>query len=262
MKSLLPLALFAWLANPLTACAQPAALEVQRPELVATYPHDAMAFTQGLFIHDGQLFESTGEVGDSNLRRVDLETGNVLQQVNINPPIFGEGSTQLGDEIFMLSWVSEAGFVFDASSFELIRQFSYPGEGWGLTTDGNRLILSDGSPQLRFLDPATGEQTGTLDVTLNGRPVRRINELEWVDGENGGEVWANIWQTRSIVRIDAETGNVLGMIDLTALIPTDLQDPRDAVANGIAVNRETGQLYITGKLWPVLYEIRLPAEDE
>ena len=258
MKSLLPLALLAWLATPLIACAQPTAPQIQRPEIVATYPHDAMAFTQGLFIHDGQLFESTGQVGESSLRRVDLITGGVLQQVNINPPIFGEGSTRIGDEIFMLSWVSGAGFVFDAATFELIRQFSYPGEGWGLTSDGSRLILSDGSPQLRFLDPISHEQTGTLDVTLNGRPVRRINELEWVDGE----IWANIWQTGSIIRIDPQTGIVTGLIDLTALIPAGLDDPRDAVANGIAVNHETGQIYVTGKLWPVLYEIRLPATGE
>lgn len=258
MKPLLPLALLAWLSTPLIACAQPASPQLLLPEIVATYPHDAAAFTQGLFIHDGTLFESTGQVGESNLRRVDLETGGVLQQVNINPPIFGEGSTRIGDEIFMLSWVSEAGFVFDASTFELLDQFTYPGEGWGLTTDGTHLILSDGSPQLRFLDPETREQTGTLDVKLNGRLVRRINELEWVDGE----IWANIWQTSTIVRIDPQTGNVTGLIDLTALIPTNLDDPRDAVANGIAWNNETGQIYVTGKLWPVLYEIRLPANGE
>jgi glutamine cyclotransferase len=258
MNPLLPLALLAWLATPLIACAQPASPAVQQPEIVASHPHDATAFTQGLFIHDGALFESTGQIGDSSLRRVDLESGNVLQQVNINPPIFGEGSTRIGDKIYMLSWVSGAGMVFDAASFELVDQFSYPGEGWGLTTDGRRLILSDGSPQLRFLDPETMEMTGTLDVTLNGRPVRRINELEWIDDE----IWANIWQTNSIVRIDPQTGMVTGLVDLTALIPAALTDPRDAVANGIAVNHATGQIYITGKLWPVLYEIRLPASGD
>ena len=158
----------------------------------------------------------------------------------------------------MLSWLSQTGMVFDADSFELIDQFSYAGEGWGLTTDGTRLILSDGSPQLRFLDPETMELTGTLDVTLNGRPVRRINELEWV----GTEIWANIWQTSSIVRIDPQTGIVTGLVDLTGLLPAGLADPRDAVANGIAWNRETGQIYVTGKLWPVLYEIRLPDSAE
>lgn len=258
MKPLIPLSLLAWLAMPLIACAQPATLSTSQPQIVATYPHDSAAFTQGLFVHDGALFESTGQVGQSSLRRVELTSGAVVQQVNINPPIFGEGSTQIGDAIYMVSWVSEAGLVFDPESFELIDQFSYPGEGWGLTTDGDRLILSDGSPQLRFLDPQTRELTSTLDVTLNGRPVRRINELEWVNGE----IWANIWQTSSIVRIDPETGNVIGLIDLSALIPEGLDDPRDAVANGIAWNSETGQIYVTGKLWPVLYEIRLPEDGE
>jgi len=262
MKFLLPLAVLAWLATPLTACAQPARPQLQQPELVATYPHDANAFTQGLFMHDGALFESTGQVGQSSLRRVELETGEVLQQTNINPPVFGEGSARIGDEIYMLSWLSQTGMVFDAESFELVDQFSYPGEGWGLTTDGTRLILSDGSPQLRFLDPETMELTGTLDVTLNGRPVRRINELEWVGSAMEGEIWANIWQTSSIVRIDPQTGIVTGLIDLTALIPASLADPRDAVANGIAWNPETDQIYVTGKLWPVLYEIRLPDSGE
>ncbi|SDM76784.1 glutaminyl-peptide cyclotransferase [Maricaulis salignorans] len=258
MKLLLPLTVLAWLAMPLSACAQPARAQVQQAELVATYPHDEAAFTQGLFMHDGALFESTGQVGQSSLRRVELETGNVLQQVNINPPVFGEGSARIGDAIYMLSWLSQTGMVFDAASFELIDQFSYPGEGWGLTTDGTRLILSDGSPQLRFLEPETMELTGTLDVTLNGRLVRRINELEWV----ADEIWANIWQTSTIVRIDPQTGIVTGLVDLTALLPAGLADPRDAVANGIAWNRETGQIYVTGKLWPVLYEIRLPDSAE
>ncbi|WP_417492811.1 glutaminyl-peptide cyclotransferase [Maricaulis sp.] len=268
MKPTLSLAALAWLTLPLIACGQPAAPETERaeivrpqtvqPEIVATYPHDSAAFTQGLFIHDGAMFESTGQVGESSLRRVELQTGHVLQQVNINPPIFGEGSTRIGDEIFMVSWVSGAGMVFDAGTFELVDQFAYPGEGWGLTTDGRQLILSDGSPQLRLLDPETLELTGTIDVTLNGRPVRRINELEWVDGE----IWANIWQTSMIVRIDPETGIVTGLVDLGALLPAGVADPRDAVANGIAVNHETGQIYVTGKLWPVLYEIRLPGDGE
>lgn len=258
MKYLLALTLAAWLAAPMTACAQPARAQVQRAEIIATYPHDATAFTQGLFMHEGALFESTGQVGQSSLRRVDLETGQVVQQVNINPPVFGEGSARIGDTIYMLSWVSQAGLVFDAESFELVDQFSYSGEGWGLTTDGTRLILSDGSPQLRFLDPETMELSGTLDISFNGRPVRRINELEWIDGE----IWANIWQTSSIVRIDPQTGNVTGLVDLAALVPAGLADPRDAVANGIAWNRETGQIYVTGKLWPVLYEIRLSESSE
>jgi glutaminyl-peptide cyclotransferase len=254
-RTLIALAL--WGGLPLVACAQ--APEIIRPEVVARYPHDANAFTQGLFIHDGELYESTGRVGQSSLRRVDLETGLVQQSTAIAPPIFGEGSTRIGDEIFMLSWVSERGFIFDAETFEQIDTFSYPGEGWGLTHDGTHLILSDGTPELRFLDPETMTLDHSINVTLNGRPVRRLNELEWIDGM----IWANIWETRSIVRIDPQTGVVDAMIDLTAIIPPEVDGRRDAVANGIAWNAETGQIYVTGKLWPALFEIRLPdASDD
>ncbi|WP_323761452.1 glutaminyl-peptide cyclotransferase [Maricaulis sp.] len=241
-----------WIGLPLAACAQ--APDIIRPEIVARYPHDANAFTQGLFIHEGELFESTGRVGQSSLRRVDLETGRVEQSVAIAPPVFGEGSARIGDEIYMLSWVSERGFVFDADTFEQIDSFTYPGEGWGLTHDGTHLILSDGTPELRYLDPQTMTLSHTVNVTLNGRPIRRLNELEWIDGM----IWANIWETRSIVRIDPETGVVDAMIDLSALVPPEVAGRRDAVANGIAWNARTGQIYVTGKLWPVLYEIRLP----
>lgn len=245
-----------WTGLPLAACAQ--APEIIRAEIVAEYPHDPQAFTQGLFIHEGELFESTGRVGQSSLRRVDLTTGQVEQRVAIAAPIFGEGSARIDDEIFMLSWVSERGFIFDAETFEQVDSFSYPGEGWGLTHDGEYLILSDGTPELRFLSPETMTLSHTISVTMNGRPIRRLNELEWIDGM----IWANIWETRSIVRIDPETGVVDAMIDLSALVPAEVAGRRDAVANGIAWNEETGQIYVTGKLWPVLYEIRLPATDE
>jgi glutamine cyclotransferase len=224
-----------WIGLPLAACAQ--APQIIRPEVVAEYPHDPAAFTQGLFIHEGELFESTGRVGQSSLRRVDLETGQVEQSVAIAPPVFGEGSAR-----------------FNAETFEQIDSFSYPGEGWGLTFDGTHLILSDGTPELRFLDPATMTLSHTINVTMNGRPIRRLNELEWIDGM----IWANIWETRSIVRIDPETGAVDAMIDLSALVPPEVAGRRDAVANGIAWNARTGQIYVTGKLWPTLYEIRLP----
>jgi glutamine cyclotransferase len=237
---------------PLTACAQDTP-DRQRAEIIAEYPHDTDAYTQGLFIHDGQLYESTGRVGTSSLRRVDLESGTVEQQVNIAPPIFGEGSVRLGDEIYMLSWVSEVGFIFDATSFEQIDSFTYPGEGWGLTTDGTELFMSDGSATLRVLDPASMELSREIAVTYLGRPMPRLNELEWIDGE----VWANIWLTSTIVRIDPENGHVLGQINLTELVPDDLRGSREAVANGIAWNAETGSIYVTGKLWPTLYEISL-----
>lgn len=227
---------------------------IVRPEVVAQYPHDTAAYTQGLFISDNQLFESTGQVGESNLRRVELETGNVLDQRDLPGRVFGEGSTRIGDEIFVLTWRAQRGFIYDANSLEQTDGFTYPGEGWGLTTDGELLILSDGTAQLRFMDPQTLELTRELDVTLNGRPVRRLNELEWVEGE----IWANVWLTNHIVRINPLDGSVTGIIDLRELVPQNLRNDRDAVANGIAYNPQTGQIFLTGKLWPVLYEVRLP----
>ncbi|WP_203292660.1 glutaminyl-peptide cyclotransferase [Maricaulis parjimensis] len=229
----------------------------QNAQIVAEYPHDADAFTQGLFIHEGDLFETTGRVGTSSLRRVNLANGEVAQSVSIDPPYFGEGATQIGDRIFMLTWRRETGFIFDADTFEPIGEFSYPGEGWGLTHDGNSLILSDGTAELRRLDPETLEETGRLTVRLGGRPVRRLNELEWVDGE----IWANIWQSDLIVRIDPESGNVTGLIDLGDIIPEAVAGSLDAVPNGIAWNAQTGQVYVTGKLWPALYEISLSPPD-
>ena len=240
------------LALPMTACAQESFAR-HSAEIVSTYPHDVEAFTQGLFMHDGELYESTGQVGQSTLRRVDLVTGDVLQSANIHPPLFGEGSVRVGEEIFMLSWRAGIGLVFNADSFEQVDTFSYPGEGWGLTYDGSHLIMSDGTANLRFLDPTTLELTNIIEVTLNGRALTDLNELEWVDGE----IWANIWQSRYIMRIDPETGRVLGTVSLAGIIPDEVDGSRDAVANGIAWNSETGQIFVTGKLWPELYEIRL-----
>lgn len=256
MSFRLLLALAALVVLPLQGFAQ-AQVSRDTAEVVATHPHDSGAFTQGLFIHDGELFESTGQVGASGLRRVELETGQVLQQAAIEPPYFGEGSVQLGDRIYMLSWLSRTGFVFDADSFERIGTFSYEGEGWGLTHDGTHLVISDGTARLRLIDPQDFSPAGTIDVTLGGRPVRRLNELEWVDGE----IWANVWQSAMIVRIDPETGEVTGLIDLSGLVPEGLAGSRDAVANGIAWDRETGRIFVTGKLWPELFEIQHPDRD-
>lgn len=226
---------------------------LETPQLVATYPHDVGAFTQGLFIHDGQLYESTGQVGESVLRRVDLESGAVLQEVDLPGRVFGEGSTQIGDEIFVLSWRAQTGFIYDPESFDLIDQFSYPGEGWGLTTDGTHLIMSDGSARLRILDPTEMSLQRELVVTLNGRPVARLNELEWIDGE----IWANVWMTSTIVRINPESGAVTGMLNLRAFTPDSVAGSNDAVLNGIAYDRDSGRIFVTGKMWPVLYEIVL-----
>ena len=240
----------------------PALAEAQAPSrqgavVVTRHPHDANAFTQGLFLLDGDLIESTGRVGSSGLRRVDLATGEVEQSVSLEPPYFGEGSTRIGDRIYMVTWRRETGFIFNAETFERVGTFSYPGEGWGLTQDGTALILSDGTAELRWLDPVTFEETRRVTVRLGGRPVRRLNELEWVDGE----VWANIWQSDLIVRIDPETGTVNGLIDLGDIIPEAVAGSLDAVPNGIAWNAETGQVYVTGKLWPALYEISLNPPD-
>lgn len=240
------------LALPAMSCAQPA-LERHDAEIVATYPHETGAFTQGLFIFDGKIYESTGQVGESRLRRIRLEDGAIEQEALLPMPFFGEGSTRIGDEIFYLTWRSQQGFIFDAETFEQTDSFSYPGEGWGLTTDGNLLYMSDGTPQIRVLDPASMELTRTVDVTLNGRPARRINELEWVDGE----IWANVWMSTLILRINPEDGVVTGLVDVADVVPESVRGDRDAVANGIAWNADTGQIYITGKMWPELYEIRL-----
>ncbi|MDG1416331.1 MAG: glutaminyl-peptide cyclotransferase [Maricaulis sp.] len=251
MKSLSS-ALAALALLPLSACSQEAAFD-QHAEIVATYPHDARAFTQGLFIHEGVLYESTGQVGESSLRRVDLETGRVEAQVDIPRPIFGEGSAQVGDEIFVLSWQAERGFIYNAATLEQVDGFNYPGEGWGLTYDGRHLILSDGTPEIRFINPESMEWDHSIEVTYNGRPMNNLNELEWINGE----IWANIWMTRSIARINPRSGEVVGIIALDTLIPSEVLGRRDAVANGIAYNAQTGQIYVTGKLWPALYEIRI-----
>lgn len=222
-------------------------------EVVRAYPHDPGAFTQGLVFSNGVLFESTGRY-PSTVRKVRLEDGEVLAQRLLDRAYFGEGLTHLGDRLLTLTWQNQKGFVWDASDLSPEGEFTYPGEGWGLTHDGTRLILSDGSPNLRFLDPQTMVETGRIAVTLNGRPVRNLNELEWIEGE----VFANIWQTDYIIRIDPATGRVVGIIDLSELMPdrSDL-DPTDAVLNGIAWDAESRRLFVTGKNWPTLFEIRL-----
>jgi glutamine cyclotransferase len=251
------------LALPASAVAQssgPAASSSPAPEtpvygyeVVRTFPHDPTAFTQGLVIRDGVLLESTGRA-PSSIRRVRLEDGVVLQKHELAPEYFGEGLTEIDGRLVTLTWNNGVGFVWNASDLSPVSRFAYAGEGWGLTHDGSRLILSDGSPNLRFLDPATFAETGRVAVTLNGRPVRQLNELEWIDGE----VWANVWQTDYIVRIDPASGHVVGIIDLRGLLPAGVvKDPRDDVLNGIAWDEKNRRLFVTGKNWPSLFEIRL-----
>jgi glutamine cyclotransferase len=239
------------------ASSAPAAPDTRPPvygyEVVRTFPHDPTAFTQGLVIRDGVLLESTGR-NPSSVRRVRLEDGVVLQKHELAPEYFGEGLTEIDGRLITLTWNNGVGFVWNAADLSPVSRFAYAGEGWGLTHDGSRLILSDGSPNLRFLDLDTFAETGRITVTLNGRPVRQLNELEWIDGE----VWANVWQTDFIVRIDPASGHVVGIIDLRGLLPAGVvKDPRDDVLNGIAWDATTRRLFVTGKNWPSLFEIRL-----
>lgn len=222
-------------------------------EVVHVWPHDPAAYTQGLVFHDGKLLESTGQVGHSSLRRVDLETGRVLQKVDVPPPYFAEGITLLKGKIYQLTWQDGLGFIYDASTFEKIGTFKYRGEGWGLTNDGQSLILSDGTQQLRFLDPDNFQVQKTIAVADGSRPQYEINELEYVQGE----IYANIWHAARIARINPQTGMIAGWIDLTGLLPAGEVRDEEAVLNGIAYDETNGRLFVTGKLWPKLFEIRL-----
>jgi glutaminyl-peptide cyclotransferase len=238
----------------LTAAPATAAVPVYGVTVVRAYPHDPGAFTEGLFYLNGFLYEATGLEGKSSIRKVDLPTGKVLQSRALDPKYFGEGIIAWKGKLVELTWKSEIGFTYDLSTFKPRSSFHYPGEGWALTEDGQRLIMSDGTPQLRFLDPASLKETGRVDVSINGRPLGNINELEWVKGE----VLANIWQTNLIARIDPKSGKVTGVIDLTPLVEKEAAKGRPIdVANGIAYDAAHDRLFVTGKLWPDLFEIRL-----
>jgi glutamine cyclotransferase len=239
----------AWSARAHT---QGSATPVYRYDHVKTYPHDPDAFTQGLIFRDGVLFESTGRNGRSTLRKVELESGKVLQQVKVDARYFAEGLTDWKDRLIQLTWISNVGFVYDLTSFKQVRTFKYDGEGWGLTHDGRRLILSDGTATLRFLDPETLAVTGRITVRDRGRPIEDLNELEFVDGV----VYANVWLTDRIAMIDPTTGAVTGWLDLRGLMPPAFTQG-DAVLNGIAYDAQRRRLFVTGKLWPSLFEIRV-----
>jgi len=234
----------------------PREIPVYTAEIVHTYPHDPKAFTEGLFYLNGFLYESTGLEQHSSIRKVRLETGEVLQKRDISPQYFGEGIVNWQGHIISLTWKTEVGFIFDLASFKQQRQFSYAGEGWGLTQNGAEIIMSDGSSQLRFLDPATLQETHRIEVTLQGNSIRNVNELEWVKGE----IYANVWQTNWILRIDPATGHVLGVIDLRGLLQkSDVIPGQTDVLNGIAYDAKGDRLFVTGKNWPKLFEIRLKA---
>ncbi len=225
--------------------------------VVASYPHDRAAFTQGLVYHNGELYESTGLYGQSSLRRVKLETGEVVQRLNLDARYFAEGLALVGERLIQLTWRERTGFVYDRASFASLAEWSYPTEGWGLTYDGTHLVMSDGSAMLRFLDPHTFAVRREVTVTTYGRPVTMLNELEYINGE----VWANVWQTDLVVRINPLSGAVTGVIDFSGLLSEeDRTEPVD-VLNGIAYDADDDRLFVTGKLWPKLFQVVLIALD-
>ena len=226
-------------------------------EIVAVYPHDTAAYTQGLLWHDGYLYEGTGRSGTSSLRKVNPQTGEVVQQVPLPSEYFGEGIALLGDRIFQLTWRSKRGFIYDAASFERVGEFRYDTEGWGLTSDGTHLIMSDGSANLFFLDSRSQEVVRTVRVHEDGDDIDDLNELEYI----GNLVYANVWHSDIVFEIDPVSGAVVGHIDFSDLLAGERPRSSEAVLNGIAYNPDNGHLYVTGKLWPKLFEIRLTSGD-
>ncbi|MDO1529986.1 glutaminyl-peptide cyclotransferase [Fulvimonas sp. R45] len=248
-------------AGPAACAGTRDAIPVYGYAVVHAYPHDTNAYTEGLFYLDGHLYESTGQVGASTVRKVDLATGKVLQQADTPWPDYGEGSVAWQDKLIQLTWRNHEGFVYDLATLKPLARFAYPGEGWALTTDGSYLYMSDGTPVIRRLDPNTLQQVGSIHVTADGKPLENINELEWVKGQ----LFANVWLTTHIARIDPASGKVVGWIELGGLVPKadSLGDPVNDVLNGIAYDAKHDRLFVTGKCWPKLYEIRLtgPARE-
>ena len=221
--------------------------------VVKTYPHDRTAFTQGLEYRDGFLYEGTGLTGRSSLRKVELATGRVIQRYDLPQPFFGEGITVVNQQILELTWQSQTGFIYDKSSFRVLRSFNYPGEGWGLTNDGKLIYMSDGTADIRVWDPATLKEVRRITVKDGSTPITQLNELEWVRGE----IYANVWQTDRIARISPADGRVLGWIDLSGILPKSDAVEAGAVLNGIAYDAAADRLFVTGKLWPKIFEIKL-----
>lgn len=233
-----------------------AKVERYKIEVVKAYPHDTGSYTQGLFWHDGSLYESTGLNGKSTFRKVDLQSGQALTKLPFNKKYFVEGSVILGDKLYILTWTNKVIFIYDATTLEYRSTYSYPREGWGLTTDGKSLISSDGSSRIYFLTPELKFER-SINVTLNGRAVRYLNELEWIDGR----IWANVYTTDTIVIINPDTGIVEATVDCEGLLPERLRTSDTDVLNGIAVDSE-GRIFLTGKNWPELYEVKLVGEKD
>lgn len=226
-------------------------------QIVNIYPHDSGAFTQGLIFADGKLYEGTGQEGRSSLREVDLQSGRVLKKVDVPEPFFAEGITLLNGKIYQLTWQHQIGFIYNAQTLEKTGQFQYSGEGWGITNDGHSLIMSDGSNRIRFLDPDSFRVTKTIAVTDGTTAINELNELEYVNGE----IYANIWHDQRIVTIDPQNGRVTGWIDLTGLLQPGAVHDEEAVLNGIAFDQSGNRLFVTGKLWPQLFEIKLKRQS-
>lgn len=223
--------------------------------VVNSYPHDPTSFTQGLLWHDGEFYESTGQYGQSKLRSLEFPSGKVVKEISLSPEVFGEGLALVASRLIQLTWKSHRGFVYDLSNFRLMQEFSYETEGWGLTYDGKNLILSDGSSDLFYLDPETFKLVRKLAVRMNGQPIRELNELEFIDGE----IWANVWQTDLILRIDPSTGVVTSFLDLNGILAPSDTTGTENVLNGIAYDAEHKRIFVTGKLWPRLFEIKVKA---
>ncbi|GAO39337.1 putative glutamine cyclotransferase [Sphingomonas changbaiensis NBRC 104936] len=236
----------------LVGASQPARVPVERVEIVRTFPHDPSAFTEGLLYLDGKLYESTGLEGRSSIREVRLDDGKVVRQAVIPPQYFGEGIVNWGTKLISLTWQNGLGFIWDRATLKRTGEWRYPGEGWALTRNGREIVMSDGTPQLRFLDPNTLKELRRVTVTAGGSRVTRLNELEWVKGD----VLANIWQTDRIARIDPASGRVKAWIDLAPLVAKVPRRGSDDVPNGIAYDAKGDRLFVTGKNWPYLFEIR------
>jgi glutamine cyclotransferase len=226
---------------------------VRSYKIVATFPHDPKAFTEGLEYRDGFLYESTGLNGESSIRKVELASGKVLKQMPLSTFYFGEGITFFGGRLFQLTYQSGIGFIYDSKTWAPLGNFHYPGEGWALTHDDKRLIMSDGSSAIRFLDPATQRELGRVVVRDGTRPVTYVNELEYIEGE----VWANVWQTERIVRIDPRNGQVNSWVDLAGLLKPTERTPDIDVLNGIAYDAQRKRIFVTGKRWPKVYQIQV-----
>ena len=237
----------------LSAASARASVPQYSAEIVHVYPHDPAAFTEGLFYRNGHFYESTGLNGHSSIREVEVETGKVLKQHDIGSAYFGEGIVDWKDRLIGLTYTTEVGFVFDIADFAQTGTFHYKGEGWGLSRDASHIYMSDGTANLRILQPDTLRQTGTIHVTCDGAPLKNLNELEWVNGE----IYANVWLTHVMVRIDPATGTVVGIVDLGDLLAIASANRTVDVLNGIAYDAAAKRLFVTGKLWPALFQIQL-----